>query len=175
MGEEPQKYGLSVSLLERLYDNYQELGEVARPYCAHLSTNFRCHSAILQLAQQVAYKSPLTCAVPDHSAHPDSTFPLRFMCTSLDNNVRETKESICKIEVDAALKEASHFILTWPVHFWGDIDLKKVCFLSPCRGQVCSYHRRMSNNLILILICNLINFYRSLLLVMRGKKICPHK
>ena len=145
LGEEPQKYGLSVSLLERLYDHYQELGEVARPYCAHLSTNFRCHSAILQLAQQVAYKSPLTCAVPDHSSHPDSTFPLRFVCTSLDNTVRETKESICEIEVDAALKEASHFILTWPVHIWGDIDLKKVCFLSPCRGQVCAYYCKMSS------------------------------
>ena len=138
LGEKPQKYGLAVSLLERLYDLYQELGEVAKPYCAHLSTNFRCHSAILGLAQQVAYKSPLSCEVPDHSAHPEATFPLRFVCTSLDSRVRATESSICEVEVDSALKEASHFLLKWPAHNWGDQDVTKLCFLSPCRGQVCS-------------------------------------
>ena len=136
LGEEPQKYGLSVSLLERLYDLYQDLGDVAKPYCAHLSTNFRCHSAIVKLAQQVAYKSPLTCTVADHTAHPDARFPLRFVCTSLNNKITETKESICEIEVVAALEEATHFFLPWPVNNWGERNVKKMCFLSPCRGQV---------------------------------------
>ena len=67
-------YGLSISLLERLYDLYYKLGDVAKPYCAHLCTNFRCHQQILNLAHQVAYKMPLECKVPDHSAHPDTEF-----------------------------------------------------------------------------------------------------
>ena len=137
LGEEPQKYGLSISLLERLYDHYHELGDVAKPYCAHLTTNFRCHSAILSLARQVAYKSPLTCRVRDHIAHPNVPFPLRFVCTSLDYDVKGIKDSICEIEVNAALKEASYFIMHWPVDNWGEADWRKMCFLSPCRGQVC--------------------------------------
>ena len=138
LGEDPQNYGLSVSLLERLYDLYQELGDVTKPYCAHLSTNYRCHSAILHLAQQVAYKFPLESGVDDHIAHPNTPFPLLFVCTSLDYEVKETKESICEIEVKAALKEASHYILQRPVDHWGERDIGKVCFLSPCRGQVCA-------------------------------------
>ena len=137
LGEEPQRYGLSISLLERLYDHYQELGDVAKPYCAHLTTNFRCHSAIIELARQVAYKTPLDCKVADHTAHPDAPFPLRFVCTSLDQNVKETKDSKCEVEVNAALKEASHFFMPWPVNNWGERDIRNMCFLSPCRGQVC--------------------------------------
>jgi serine/threonine protein kinase len=136
LGEEPQKYGLSVSLLERLYDLYQELGDVAKPYCAHLSTNFRCHSAILNLARQVAYKTTLRCNVPDLSAHPDAPFPLLFVCTSLDHNVKETKDSLSKVEVNAALNEASRIFMKWPDSTWGKRDLREICFLSPCRGQV---------------------------------------
>ena len=138
LGEEPQKYGgLSVSLLERLYDLYQELGDVAKPYCAHLSTNFRCHSAILNLARQVAYKTTLRCNVPDFSAHPDAPFPLLFVCTSLDHNVKETKDSLSRVEVSAALNEASRIFMKWPDSTWGKRDVGEICFLSPCRGQVC--------------------------------------
>ncbi|CAI8034252.1 Probable helicase with zinc finger domain [Geodia barretti] len=136
LGEEPQKYGLSVSLLERLYDLYQDLGDVAKPYCAHLSTNFRCHSAILNLARQVAYKTTLRCNVPDLSAHPDAPFPLLFVCTSLDHNVKETKDSLSKVEVNAALNKASQIFMKWPDSTWGKRDLREICFLSPCRGQV---------------------------------------
>ena len=137
LGEEPQRYGLSISLLERLYDHYQELEDVAKPYCAHLTTNFRCLPAIVNLARQVAYKTPLTCNVAEQSTHPDAPFPLRFVCTSLNHNVKETKDSLCKVEVAAALEEASRFFMKWPDDIWGRRDLKQVCFLSPCRGQVC--------------------------------------
>jgi serine/threonine protein kinase len=147
LGEEPQKYGLAVSLLERLYDLYQELGEVAKPYTAHLSTNFRCHSEIVNLARQVAYKSPLKCDVPDHSAHPHALFPLGFVCTSLDCSVTETNDSIDEVEVKAALKEASRFFMHWPDPIWGPRDLRQICFLSPCRGQVTAARNVKENSL----------------------------
>lgn len=138
LGEEPQKHGLSISLLERLYDCYHALGDVAKPYCAHLHTNFRCHRKILDLARQVAYKMHLDCKVPDHSAHPRAEFPLRFVCTSLDADVGATHKSINEDEVQVALKEASRFFMEWPPHHWGKRDLSQICFLSPCRGQVCA-------------------------------------
>ena len=137
LGDEPQRYGLSKSLLERLYDLYHKLGDVAKPYCAHLSTNFRCHRNILNLARQVAYKMPLECKVPDHSAHPDAVFPLQFVCTSLDANLKAIDSSVNMDEVNGALKVAANFFMKWPAHEWGKRDLKQLCFLSPCRAQVC--------------------------------------
>ena len=151
LGEEPQKYGLSISLLERLYDHYQELEDVAKPYCAHLTTNFRCLPAIVNLARQVAYKKPLTSDVSEHSAHPDAPFPLLFVCTSLDRSVKETKDSRCKVEVDAALQEASRFFMKWPASIWGKRDLREMCFLSPCSGQVCA-DVKVNSNLYVIFI-----------------------
>ena len=135
LGEKPQKYGLSTSLLERLYNLYCDLGDVAKPYLAHLCTNFRCHQQILNLARQIAYKMPLKCKVPDHSAHPDAEFPLRFVCTNLDANVKPTKSSISEVEVEVALKETANIFMKWPIN-WGKRDLSQMCFLSPCRGQV---------------------------------------
>ena len=139
LGEEPQKYGLSKSLLERLYDFYRH-EDVAKPYCANLHTNFRCHKKILDLACQVAYKMPLHCKVPDESVHPDAKFPLRFVCTSLDPIIEATESSINKTEVEVALREASSFFRKWPEDVWGKKDPSQICFLSPCRGQVQSMY-----------------------------------
>ena len=136
LGEKPQKHGLAKSLLERLYDLYHELGDVAKPYCAHLSTNFRCHQTILNLACQIAYKMPLECRVPDHTAHPNAKFPLQFVCTDLDTKVSATDNSINENEACIALEEASNYFMKWPVSNWGKRDLRQICFLSPCRGQV---------------------------------------
>ena len=136
LGETPQKHGLSKSLLERLYDLYCSQGHVAKSYCANLCTNFRCHRKILDLACQVAYEMPLYCAVPDVSAHPDATFPLQFMCTSLDPNIKAMESSINEDEVQVALKLASNFLMKWPANVWGMRDPSQICFLSPCRAQV---------------------------------------
>ena len=135
LGEEPRKHGLKISLLERLHDLYCALGDVAKPYFAHLCTNFRSHQQILNLACQVAYKMPLECKVPDHSAHPDAKFPLQFVCTNVDADVNAIESSINEIEVKAALKKAADIFMKWPMN-WGKRDLSQICFLSPCRGQV---------------------------------------
>lgn len=136
LGKEPQECGLSISLLERLYDHYCSLGDITKDYCADLHTNFRCHRKIFDLARQVAYKKPLVCQVPDHSAHPKAQFPLQFVCTSLDSDITATESSIDTVEVEVALKEASAIFMEWPDHCWGKKDLSQICFLSPCRGQV---------------------------------------
>ena len=136
LGDEPQKYGLSKSLLERMYDLYCSQGHVAKSYCANLCTNFRCHRKILDLACQVAYKMPLHCEVSDKSTHPKAMFPLKFVCTSLDPNIKVTESSINEDEVYVALKVASDFFMKWPKDVWGNRNLSQICFLSPCRGQV---------------------------------------
>ena len=136
LGEKPQQYGLAVSLLERLYDLYQRLGDVTKPYCAHLCTNFRCHRKILSLAQQVTYsKMPLKCG-SDSIAHPEAEFPLLFVCSSLDADVESTESNVNKEEAEIALKEASRFFVSWPKSLWGQSNMSQMCFLSPCRGQV---------------------------------------
>ena len=136
LGDEPQKYGLSKSLLERMYDLYCSWGHVAKSYCANLCTNFRCHRNILDLACRVAYKMELHSKVSDQSAHPKTKFPLQFVCTSLESNIEATESSINKDEVQAALKEASNLLMKWPEDVWGKRDPSQICFLSPCRAQV---------------------------------------
>lgn len=136
LGEDAQKYGLSTSLLERLYSLYHEphLKDVAQPYCAHLITNFRCHRHILSLAQQIAYKRPLE--YKDIATHPDATFPLRFICSSINDAAKPSKGNTNRGEVEVALKEASRILMRWPVNGWGKRDPSQFCFLSPSRSQV---------------------------------------
>ena len=138
LGEDAQKFGLSISLLERLYSLYHEpeLENAAKLYCTHLVTNYRCHRHILSLAQQIAYKMPLECKVPDTAAHPDVTFPLRFICSSIDEDEEPTNSNTNRGEVEVALREASCIFMKWPVNGWGKRDLSQLCFLSPSRGQV---------------------------------------
>ena len=139
LGEDPQKFGLSTSLLERLYSLYHspQLKDVAKSYCAHLVTNYRCHRQILSLAQQVAYRMELKCEVPDSTAHPRTNFPLQFICSSINAMVESTESNINESEVKIALKAASEYFLYWPDHRWGKKDISQFCFLSPSRGQVC--------------------------------------
>lgn len=145
LGEDAQKYGLSTSLLERLYSLYHEPGlkNVSQPYRTHLITNFRCHRHILSLAQQIAYKMPLECKVPDTAAHPDVAFPLWFICSSINDAEKPSKGNTNMGEIEVALREASRIFMKWPVNRWGKRDPSQFCFLSPSRGQVsCSAYRK---------------------------------
>ena len=135
LGEKPQKYGLAVSLLERLYDLYQKQGPDAQPYYARLQTNFRSHRQIVNLAEQIAYKMPMDYR-SDTTVHPEAKFPLLFICSSLDRELKEVKSNINLKEAEIALRQASHFLKTWPVSKWGEKDASQMCFLSPHRGQV---------------------------------------
>ena len=150
LGKEARENGLAVSLLERLQNHYQRLGGVAQQYCVTLVTNFRCHSGILRLSAQLFYKSPLQCwnqLKADASAHPDSPFPLQFVCSSVSETtqiVSATNEDEARIVLELACKYAAN----WPVEGWGPKDLTQTCFITPTRSQVSISLQATANTLL---------------------------
>ena len=133
LGDEAQKNGLAVSLLERLHGLYEKLREAARNHCVTLVTNYRCHPGILELAEKLFYKLPLNCNISS-SSHPDAPYPLLFFCSSIDDKVQTTMN---RQEAEIALKLIAQFAKRWPSERWGRMDLSQMCFMSPTRSQVC--------------------------------------
>ncbi len=139
LGEEAQENGLAVSLLERLQNHYQKLGEAAQQHCVTLVTNYRCHSGILKLAEELFYETPLHCwdqREADGSAHPKAPFPLQFVCSSINDTTQSVSEATNEGEARIALQQAHNFAVSWPVEGWGPKDLAQICFISPTRSQV---------------------------------------
>ena len=134
LGDEAQKNGLAVSLLERLHGLYEKLREAARNHCVTLVTNYRCHPGILELAEKLFYKLPLNCNIRNSSSHPDAPYPLLFFCSSIDDKVQTTMN---RQEAEITLKLIAQFAKRWPSECWGRMDLSQMCFMSPTRSQVC--------------------------------------
>ena len=136
LGAKAHENGLATSLLERLERRYQKLGGTAVHYRAQLATNYRCHPEILDVGS-LFYDSPLKSA-SDHSpaAHPDSLYPLTFVCSSIDSTAEEVRDSLNEAEADIVLREVARFAKNWPNALWGEKDLSRFCVMSPSRGQV---------------------------------------
>ncbi|XP_019858896.1 PREDICTED: probable RNA helicase SDE3 [Amphimedon queenslandica] len=49
LGEEAKKFGLNISLLERLLKRYEDIGSVATRYVTKLSVNYRSHNSLIDL------------------------------------------------------------------------------------------------------------------------------
>ena len=137
LGDEAQKNGLAVSLLERLLGLYDKLGEAARNHCVTLVTNYRCHRGILELAEKLFYNKALNCNVPNSLAYPAAPYPLLFFCSSIDDTVQAINSTINKQEADITLTLVEEFAKKWPTENWGPLDLSQVCFMNSTRNQVC--------------------------------------
>ena len=127
LGDEPQEFGLGVSLFERLLKAY--VGKLAK-FIAHLPMNHRCHKDILELPSKLFYGSSL---IPMSSAGTvfDAPYPLLFLCSSTAGP--------CEILVDTSEDEAEVLIN----HFrWlskkGDTRTfqRNTCFMASSRRQV---------------------------------------
>ena len=81
LGDDPQRLGLSTSLLERLLLAYNA-GEESHKCIAHLWTNYRCHKHVLELPSQLFYGSSLK-PMSDVTTYPAAPYPLIFMCSSV--------------------------------------------------------------------------------------------
>ena len=136
LGDEAQENGLAVSLLERLQKHYEMIGSASKPYCATLVTNYRCHEKIVQLSEKLFYETPLKCNVSSASTHPDAPFPLRFICSSVDDTLKYVEDAKNGKEANIALWEAARIAEKWPVDRWGPKDLAQTCFMSTARSQV---------------------------------------
>ena len=136
LGQEAQKYGLNISVFERLWNVYQSLGPTCVAHqCVHLTRNYRTHKEILSLASGLFYNSTLTSAVPDTIAHPDAPYPLLFVCSSLDNSVEQVEKNSDENEAKVVLDQVKRFVEKWPTQ-WGHKDPSSVCVITPTRHQV---------------------------------------
>lgn len=137
LGEEAQKYGLNVSLLQRLLETFQQYGDVTLSMqCVKLLTNYRSHKDVLSLPSLLFYNSTLQTVIPDYCAHPDAPYPLLFVCSSLDNTIKRVEYDTNEYEATAILDQMMKFLLPWPTQQWGQKNLSSICLITPTRHQV---------------------------------------
>ena len=136
LGEIPTKYGLSLSLLERLFDYYQSLGSSARSYYATLVTNFRSRNEILSLTRELFYETELTLSNnQEPPTHPDYPYPLKFICSSVNED--EVPMSINEKEAEIVADVVANIAKKWPSKLWGQqLIPSTLCIMSPNRAQV---------------------------------------
>ena len=134
LGIEAQEHGLATSLLERLHNQYIELGEVTEKHLASLLTNHRSQSGILMLPSSLFYGSTLQCRTKD-KPHPLASYPLQFICTSL-KQAKSCPHSTDKLEAETLLNQVRRFVNQWPEKQWGRKDLSSICIMSPSADQV---------------------------------------
>ena len=139
LGDDPQKYGLGKSLLERLHALYTDKrNSNAENHCSTLLANYRCHRALLALPSYLFYQSALVTnkeAAKQAQLHPKTSFPLHFICSSLDDTLLKVEESTNADEAELLLRAAAEYVKEWPPE-WGWKDLQTVCIMATTGNQV---------------------------------------
>ena len=97
-----------------------------------LSTNYRCHKDIVKIPNQLFYKNEIKSFPQYAHPHPDTKFPLLFVCSSLG----PTTDS--NLEAQLILQQVEKFVHSWPSD-WGRRDLTKIGLVTASRTQVCLY------------------------------------
>ena len=137
LGDIPAKYGLSVSLLERLHRHYQRFGAIASSFHGSLVTNYRSRSEILSFTGKLFYDLELRISSnQEPSLHPGYRFPLVFVCTDVEDATIEVKENVNQREVVTTVRTLSEIIRSWPNKLWGVLAPSSLCIMSPSRAQV---------------------------------------
>ncbi len=119
----PQKCGLAVSLVERLYGLFQRRPDAER-YLFPLINNYRCVPEILDIVSTCYYGSSLLSSLPSSSDHKHS---VEFVCSSLDQNIdcsqgrNEAEATAVVNEVVACRKSNKDY---------------NICVISPSPSQV---------------------------------------
>ncbi|CAI8022524.1 Probable RNA helicase SDE3, partial [Geodia barretti] len=133
LGDQPRKEGFSISLLERLENEYNNFGISADSYIARLETNFRCHPDILHLAGKLFYNCSLKSDVKPESTHPDAPFPLVFICSDIIHP-HPSENPINELEAKIVVEQLKKFGSGWPQDCWGaKLDPSQICLMSPSR------------------------------------------
>ncbi len=74
----------------------------------------------------------MKCHVPDSIAHRGARYPLQFICLS-DSEAPMVIPNECELKV--LIEQVAQCVRHWPA-LWKEKDLKKVCIVTPTRGQV---------------------------------------
>ena len=139
LGGEAREHGLKYSLLERLHSQYsqEELYEASEMHCATLLTNFRSHHALLSLPSYLFYGSALvTVAETTSHLHPDTDYPLHFVCSSISEDVLPIEDSVNTSEASLVLSETRKYVKDWPEYEWGQKNLRDICIMATTANQV---------------------------------------
>ena len=124
--DEPQYYGLGLSLLERLHNQNERFGGSGLNYAVSLTGNCRCHSNLLELPSTLFYKSTL---VPRAviKCHPACSYPLKFICSSCDKNFPVNPENP---------HEASLILYEVKLLKYEGWDIENICITAASLNQV---------------------------------------
>ena len=130
LGDEPQRHGLGVSLLERLLQAYKDAGETSSAYIAQICNNYRSHKDILELPSQLFYSSSLK-SMSKAITHPDAPYPLIFVCSSVADP-QPVADDINIKEAEILIGQFRQFCKN------GDIQSfsRETCFMALSRRQV---------------------------------------
>ena len=140
MGDEPQKHGLGVSLIERLHREYMIFGSTALNFVVTLNCNYRCHANLMELSSSLFYESKLK-ARANVKCHPLGSYPLKFICSSFDNNIPSSPES--PSEVLLILNEVKEVV---KYEGW---YLKDVCIMAVSYKQVSNKGKHLDKSYFL--------------------------
>ena len=133
-GKLPSTSSLAVSLLERLHEHYKYFGEEASPYIHTLTTNFRSRREILELTGELFYDTKLRVSHDQEPpAHSKYSYPLVFVCSSVDDPEKEIVDNTNKEEAEIVIDTLASIIESWTEKHWGGSSL---CVMSPSRAQV---------------------------------------
>ncbi len=137
LGEIPARYGLSVSLLERLHRLYRQFGAIASSFHGSLVTNYRSRSEILSFTGELFYDLQLKISSnQEPPLHPDYRFPFVFVCTDVEDATIEVRENLNPREVVMTVRTLSEIMRSWPDKLWGKLEPSSLCIMSPSRAQV---------------------------------------
>jgi len=136
LGEKAMNYGLASSLIERLYDHYNNSGNNHQPcpWIFNLLINYRSHEAIMRLSSNLFYNSTVV-SKSDSKLHPHTCYPLHFVCTSLADGKFQNVSDVHDDEADIILSEVKKYTEPWPKQ-WGKREKSSVCIVASSRNQV---------------------------------------
>ena len=135
LGDIPLEYGLAVSLMERLHQDYTgRLKDVSGRFHAALVTNYRCHEEIVKFCGDLFYGAQMTSEVPTFGHY----VPFKFICSDVDvKHEPGNRDTIDKKEVSILIEQVEELHKNW-TRFgeWGAKDCSQICITSPTRAQV---------------------------------------
>uniref|UniRef100_A0A1X7U115 RNA helicase n=1 Tax=Amphimedon queenslandica TaxID=400682 RepID=A0A1X7U115_AMPQE len=126
-GKAPQQFGLCVSLLQRLLEEYKSIGNITKRNTPSWNINYRSQADLLKLPSKLFYNSELRACgrVPYHLKAP---YPYVFICSSFTNDI--PADAQCAIEADRLLQAVQ--LYSDKFKSW---ELKDTCIMTPSLKQ----------------------------------------
>jgi superfamily I DNA and/or RNA helicase len=134
-----RKYGLHVSLLERLFDHEAYSSGVGQLCKTLLTENHRSHTHIMEIPSKLFYKNKLTCRAKFPTTGPKNLPPLKFI--GVDGQEAQDEDSPSYYNNHEALKVTEQVKLLVSQ----GLDQQEICVLSYYQKQVTRIRHLLRN------------------------------